>query len=283
MGSSVALPVASSEPAGGTLLVGGAEGGDPVVLPTPCGALGKVTPSESSAASSPRKLTNLVSGLQTSALAGTLAMESSTAAHGAFASSGGKDIDGDLRILQNSYWYASPRSLVAFRHQADSGVEEVARQTVWWIERVEQRFLFGYSWDLLSDAEVVKVRRLTISVAPDQTTHVWAYNDPFRPLMGTGTYDGKKFTVHMADGALAQWAHMVSARDLNRLLPGCTVSIKQLTQELYPVPEALSYNEAKACCTGWPLDPLSSLGVFGACCQGRAHPHALPTLEATKP
>jgi len=185
-------------------------------------------------------------------------------------SSSGKDAD--LQVLRNSYWYAAPRSLVGFRNQVDTGPEPISCQAVWWVERVEQRFLLGYSWALHSDAEQVKVRRLAVSVAPDNTVHIWSYgggsggNNASDGFTGTGAWDGKKFTVHVADGDLVQWAHMVRAVSLERTLPGCTVSIDQLANQLCPVPEALSQPSKSPSC-GCPAftEPL------GLCC-GRSPP-----------
>lgn len=150
--------------------------------------------------------------------------------------------DRDVQNLQGSYWYSAPRSLVAFRHMANEEPEEVAHQTVWWIQRAEQRFLFGYVWELTSDVEAVRVRRLTITFAPDSSVQICMYGDPSKPTVAHGTFDRRRFVLHVTESDLVYWAQMVMAQDLDRQLAGCTVSINHLIQ-LRPVPESVNDDE----------------------------------------
>lgn len=106
-------------------------------------------------------------------------------------------------------------------------------QTVWWIQRAEQRFLFGYSWTLLSDEQEVRVRRLTMTLAPDSSVRACVYGDPKHPESGVGSFDGKKFMMHFQSSDVEHWAQLQRATALDKQLPGCIVSIEEL-QRLYP-------------------------------------------------
>jgi len=141
----------------------------------------------------------------------------------------------DLKRFVKTYWIVPQETLSAYYDQGGASPALKTDQTVWYITRVEQRYLFGYCWGMIDGIPIV-VQKFTASIQPDGQAEFFFYVQANSPATGRGTFDfeANKFTMQTMGGSLAHWSYMVQEKDLDKKLPGISWSISDVVTNYPP-------------------------------------------------
>jgi hypothetical protein len=147
----------------------------------------------------------------------------------------------DLKRFVDTYWIVPEETLRAYYDQDGAPPSLKTDQTVWYITRVEQRYLFGYCWGIIDGLPIV-VQNITAGIQPDGQTEFFFYRQASSPATGRGTFDFEtnKFTMQTMGGSLVHWSYMVQESDLGKKLPGISWSINDVLINYPPSSNAKS-------------------------------------------